>query len=262
MREFLDGKQLFLLDMDGTLYIGDRLIPGAGAFLVRLRETGRRYLFLTNNSSKGTDAYIQKLADMGINASPGDFLTSADVTRDYLREHYDEKAIYVFGTESLKAHFRSGGLTVCDDLRSDISALVIGFDTELTFRKIEEACILLNRGVDYIATHPDMVCPTSYGSVPDCGALAAMLESATGRRPLALGKPKPEIVYAALKNTGVPPESAVLIGDRLYTDVACGNNAGISTVLVLSGETTSEAADKSSIKPTVIANSVADLPVF
>ncbi|MDR1892599.1 MAG: HAD-IIA family hydrolase [Oscillospiraceae bacterium] len=259
MTDYFKNKRLFLLDMDGTIYIDDRFIDGAAAFLAAVRQTKRQYLFLTNNSSKGPDAYIKKLAEMGLAAAETDFVTSADVTLAYLRERYADRVLYVVGTESLKNHFRRGGLTVTDTPRPDVGALVLGFDTELTFRKIEDACILLNRGMDYIATHPDMVCPTGYGSVPDCGALAAMLESATDRKPLVLGKPKPEMVYAAMKKAGALPEETVLIGDRLHTDIACGVNAGIDTVLVLSGEATQADAEKSEVKPTLILKSVAEI---
>ena len=185
----LSEKRLFLLDMDGTIYLSQTLFDGTLDFLRHVRERGGRYLFLTNNSSRGTDAYIEKLARMGIEAAPEDFLTSADATIDYLQRAYDDALYYVCGTESLKSQLRAAGLRVSDMLRDDITVLLLGYDTELTYQKLEDSCILLMRGADYIATHPDMVCPTWYGSAPDCGSVIEMLFTATSRRPRVIGKP-------------------------------------------------------------------------
>ena len=148
------------------------------------------------------------------------------------------------------------GVPVTDRLEDDIDCLLMGYDTELTYRKLEDACILLGRGVDYLATNPDWVCPTAYGYVPDCGSFAEMLFRATGRRPFFIGKPKPEMALLAIGKAGKLPEDAVLIGDRLYTDIACGINAGITTVLVFSGETTRKDLENSDIKPTFSCQSI------
>ena len=247
----LSEKRLFLLDMDGTIYLSETLFDGTLDFLRHVRERGGRYLFLTNNSSRGTDAYIEKLARLGIQAGPEDFLTSADATIDYLKKSYDPSALfYVCGTESLKTQLRAAGLRVSDTLREDITALLLGYDTELTYRKLEDSCILLVRGADYIATHPDMVCPTWYGSAPDCGSVIEMLFTATGRRPRVIGKPQPEMVWLALERTGTKRDDACLIGDRVYTDIACGVNAGIDTVFVLSGEGVPSDIGKYHVQPT------------
>ena len=247
----LAEKRLFLLDMDGTIYLSETLFDGTLEFLRYVRAIGGRYLFLTNNSSRGTDAYIAKMARLGIEAFPDDFLTSADATIRYLRGRYlPETVYYVCGTESLKNQLRLAGLRVAETLRDDCSVVLLGYDTELTYEKLESCCILLNRGADYVATHPDLVCPTWYGSAPDCGSVIEMLHTATGRRPKVIGKPQPEMALLAMERTGFSPEQTVLLGDRLYTDVACGVNAGIDTVFVLSGEGTMADIDTYRIHPT------------
>ena len=170
-----------------------------------------------------------------------------------------KRKIYIFGTESFKEQMKSEGFNITDVLEDDIETLVIGFDRELTFQKLEDACILLGRGVDYFATNPDWVCPTWYGSVPDCGSFCRMLETATGRKPYFVGKPQPDMVLMALEKFGYEAEDAVMIGDRLYTDIACGVNAGIDTVFVLSGEGTLEDLEKSQVKPTWILKNIEEI---
>ena len=246
----LTDKRLFLLDMDGTLYLDDDLFPGTIPFLRRIREKGGRYLFLTNNSSRGADSYVEKLRRLGIGSVPEDFLTSVDALVLFLRKgDYQGKPLYVAGTESFRRQLRQAGFSVTSD-REEAEVLICGFDTELTFQKLEDACILLNRGVPFIATNPDWVCPTWYGSVPDCGSVCRMLTTATGREPTFIGKPQPEMARLAMERTGFSPEQTVLLGDRLYTDIACGVNAGIDTVFVLSGEGTQADIAAYQIHPT------------
>ena len=229
-------KKLFLLDMDGTIYLGDNLFDGTLDFLRRVREQGGRYLFATNNSSRGVNAYVERLQKMGIDAVADDFLTSIDALIWYLRGKYDDALIYAFGTRTFREQLTDAGFRITDRLEKGISLLVCGFDTELTFQKLEDACILLGRGVDFVATNPDWVCPTAWGSVPDCGSVCEMLFRATGRRPKFIGKPQPEMVLLSMERCGCTREETVLIGDRVYTDIACGVNAGVDTAFVLSGE--------------------------
>ena len=217
----LQDKRLFLLDMDGTIYLDDRLFDGVTAFLSRIREKGGRYLFLTNNSSKGVEGYIEKLNGMGIATGREDYLTSVDAAIDLLRRRYPGRRCYVQGTRSFYDQLAAAGIPVTCDREDGAEILLSGFDRELTFQKLEDACILLNRGVTWLATNPDWVCPTWYGSVPDCGSVCEMLHRATGREPEFIGKPRPAMVRLALEGTGYPPEAAVLLGDRLYTDIAC-----------------------------------------
>ena len=246
----LADKRLFLLDMDGTLYLDDRLFDKVPEFLSHVRRIGGRYLFLTNNSSRGVEGYMEKLSRMGIPTAPEDYLTSVDAAIDHLRRFHAGEKCYVFGTRAFYGQLQTAGIPVTDRPEDDVDILLCGFDRELTFRKLEDACILLNRGVTWLATNPDWVCPTWYGSVPDCGSVCRMLTTATGREPVVIGKPKPEMALLAMERTGFSPEQTVLLGDRLYTDVACGVNAGIDTVFVLSGEGTMADIDTYQIHPT------------
>ena len=239
----LAEKRLFLLDMDGTLYLDDFLFDKVPEFLSLIRRQGGRYLFLTNNSSRGVEGYVAKMRRLGIETTPEDYLTSADVS----------------GTASLKAQLAGAGVPITDALSDDIAVLLSGFDTELTFQKLEDSCILLNRGVPWLATNPDWVCPTWYGSVPDCGSVCEMLTRATGRKPRFLGKPQPEMVHLALRRTGFDPRQAVIIGDRLYTDVACGVNAGIDSIFVLSGEGVMGDIVKYRVNPTWVYDNIAQI---
>lgn len=255
----LAAKRLFLLDMDGTIYLDEDLFPGTRPFLDAVRRAGGRYLFLTNNSSRSVDAYIEKLARMGIRAGREDFLTSVDALIAHLQARPPYRRCYAFGTRTFRAQLAEAGVPVTDRLEEDVDCLLIGFDTELSFQKLEDACILLNRGVDFIATNPDWVCPTWYGAVPDCGSVCEMLFRATGRRPLVIGKPRPAMALLALERTGFAAEEALMVGDRLYTDVACGVNAGIDTAFVLSGEGTREDLAGSEVRPTWVFDDIAAL---
>ena len=255
----LKDKRLFLLDMDGTLYLDEQLFDKVPEFLNLIRRQGGRYLFLTNNSSRGVEGYMAKMRHLGIETAPEDYMTSADAAEHTLLTEFPGQKCYVSGTASLKAQLRQAGIGVADTLSDDITVLLSGFDTELTFQKLEDSCILLNRGVTWLATNPDWVCPTWYGSVPDCGSVCQMLERATGKTPRFLGKPQPEMVRLALTRTGFGPQQAVVIGDRLYTDVACGVNAGIDSIFVLSGEGVMGDIVKYRVNPTWIYQDIAKL---
>ena len=183
----LREKRLFLLDMDGTIYLDDRLFDGVIPFLQYIRRVGGRYLFLTNNSSRGVEGYIEKMRRLGIETERSDYLTSVDVTIAALQRERPEKKCYVFGTRSFYSQLRDAGIPVTARPDPDVDILLCGFDRELTFQKLEDACILLNRGAEFWATNPDWVCPTWYGSVPDCGSVCRMLTTATGRTPAGYG---------------------------------------------------------------------------
>ncbi len=249
LSDALLNKKLWLLDMDGTLYLGRSLFPDTPAFLAKIREGGGDYLFLTNNSSKSPDAYVKLLASLGIPSTREDFFTSADAACAYLKANYHGKSLYVLGTASLRAQVAQAGFPVTDAYSPDVDCLLMGYDTELNYQKLVDASRLLTRGVAYLATNPDWVCPTEFGFVPDCGAMAQALEHATGRLPLFLGKPRPEIALLAMQKKGATPERTALVGDRLYTDIACANAAGVTSILVFSGETTPEDLAKSETKP-------------
>lgn len=251
----LKDLKLFLLDMDGTIYLDNNLFDGVTDFLAHIKAIGGKYMFLTNNSSKSVDKYIEKLARLGIASVADDFLTSTDATIVHLKKKAYKK-IYALGTASFRQQLRQANLPVFDQLEDGIDCLCMGFDTELSFQKLEDACILLGRNVDYIATNPDWVCPTWYGYVPDCGSVSEMLYNATKRRPQFIGKPEPTMALLAMEKTGFTPQETVLIGDRLYTDIACGFNAGICSIFVLSGEGTLADVEKSDVQPDYIYESI------
>ena len=256
----LSDKKLFLLDMDGTIYLDTTLFDGTLDFLNKVKENGGRYLFVTNNSSKSTAAYVEKLDRIGIKSTEDDFLTSTDATCSYITENYPGKKFYSFGTESFTAQLEKSGIPVTTNLEDDIFGLVISNDTEITFKKLNDASKLLTeRDVVYIATNPDWVCPTSYGYVPDCGCFCEMLKRATGKEPVFIGKPQPEMLLSAMKKFGYSKDESVMVGDRLYTDIASGYNAGIDTVFVLSGEGTIDDVATSDIKPTYILDNIREL---
>ena len=262
----LKNKKLFLLDMDGTIYLDDYLFDGVLDFLAEIKSRGGRYIFMTNNSSKSVSAYIEKLQNLGIEATSDDFMTSVDATIEFLKEKYGHEAlnklIYIMGTQSFIDQMKDNGFKVTTDESPDVDIILCGFDRELTYKKLEDICRMLldpNRSIDYYATNPDWVCPTDFGSVPDCGSMCQMLEIATNRKPYFIGKPQPDMALLSMKKTGFGPEDTLVIGDRLYTDIACGCNAGVDTCFVLSGEGTMEDLDKYDVKPTYILGNIAEL---
>ena len=256
----LTNKKFFLLDMDGTIYLDSNLFDGTLDFLSRVKEKGGKYLFVTNNSAKSTAAYVDKLKCIGIEANEDDFLTSTDATIIYLKQHYSTEKFYCCGTRSFKEQLRMGGINITDKVEDDVFGIILGNDQEINFKKLEDMCILLGReGIVYIATNPDWVCPTSFGYVPDCGSFAEMIKRATGKIPKFIGKPRPEMLLLAMDKYGFSKEETLMIGDRVYTDIASGYNAGVDTVLVLSGEGTVEDANNSDTKPTYIMNSIKDI---
>ena len=249
MKPSMKDLKLFLFDMDGTLYLGDRLFDFTIELLEKIKATGGRYMFMTNNSSKSVKAYIEKLAKLGISATEEDFITSSQATAYYLQNHHADKKLYVCGTESLKTELRSHGFTITENLE-EVECIVMGFDTELTFKKLHDVSFMLcTRELPYIATNPDYVCPTEFGSVPDCGSVCDMIYNATGKRPVVIGKPEALMPQLAMERTGYTKAQTVVIGDRIYTDIKSGINAGTVTVLVMSGETTKEILDASPEKP-------------
>ncbi len=261
MKNSLKNKRLFLLDMDGTIYLDDDLFDGTLDFLNKVKEMGGKYLFLTNNSSKSTDKYVEKLARIGIESTKEDFLTSTDATILYLNSNYKGMKFYASGTKSFVEQLRLGGVSVTTEVCDDIFGIVMGNDSELSFKKLDDVCRLLSTRDDvvYIATNPDWVCPTSYGYVPDCGCVAWMIEKSTGKKPHFIGKPRPEMILLALEKFGYDKSEALMVGDRVYTDIASGYNAGIDTVLVLSGEGTVKDAEETDTKPTYIMQNIREL---
>lgn len=258
-KESCKDIKLYLFDMDGTLYLGSQLFDFTVELLQKIRNEGKRYMFMTNNSSKSVQAYIQKLASLGISAEQDDFITSSQATAYYLKKHHPNAVLYVCGTQSLKEELADNGFTVTEDLDA-VECIVMGFDTELTFQKLHDVSYLLNtRELPYIATNPDYVCPTEFGSVPDCGSVCDMIFNATGKRPVVIGKPEALMPKLAMEMAGCSPRETAVVGDRIYTDIKSGLNAGAVTILVMSGETTQEILDASPDKPDIVMRDAGEI---
>lgn len=259
----LSHFRLFLLDMDGTIYHEDELIPGAADFFNFLNAHSLQYAFMTNNSSKGKKEYVRKLNNLGIEASEKNIVSSVNVTVDYIMDHgYSNSNIFVVGTDSFKNELRGNGFSIFDEKTTlpEIDLAVLGFDTELNYQKITKLCHILNRGCEYVATNCDLKCPVKDNQfIPDCGAIAEMVRIATGRSPIFLGKPKKEIVLSASKRFGVRMDEILCVGDRLYTDIAVGINAGSPTALVFTGETKPSDLTDTKYTPTYQFESIKEL---
>jgi HAD superfamily hydrolase (TIGR01450 family) len=204
--------------------------------------------------------YIKKLHKLGIESTREDFITSSQATAYYLHKYHEGQALYVCGTESLKAELRMEGFTVTENT-DEVECIVMGFDTELTFQKLHDVSYLLltKKDLPYIATNPDLVCPTEFGSVPDCGSVCIMIENATGKKPVVIGKPSPLMPELAMERLGIPKEQTCVVGDRIYTDVKSGLNAGITGILVMSGETTPQILAESADKPHLVLEDAGEI---
>lgn len=248
---------LFLLDMDGTFYLGDKILDGSEHFMgIVNADPARDYVFLTNNSSKSRKDYIQKLARMGYPFPDDKVMTSGEATIIYVRERMPNAKIYLVGTPSLEQEFKDAGFVLTDE-KPDLA--VLGFDTTLTYHKMQLLCDFVRAGVPYVATHPDFNCPVEGGYIPDIGAMIAFVEASTGKKPLVIGKPNRYIIDSVAEKFGIPPSQIAMVGDRLYTDIAVGKNAGITSVLVLSGETTEQDLKGSKIVPDYIFKNLGEL---
>ena len=254
----LKEKKLYLLDMDGTIYNENQIFDGTLEFLAEIERRGGKYIFITNNSSKSVEDYVQKVQKMGIKADYENFYTSSQATAMYLKENYPNQVVYCMGTESLVKELRGAGIEVVTEADERASVVLLGFDTENTSEKIRNTCIMLGRDVAYLATNPDLVCPVSFGYIPDCGSMSIMLKNATGKEPFFIGKPEPIMVNCVLKKLNYTTQ-AVIIGDRLYTDIKTGENAGVDTICVLSGEATMEDILQGEVKPNYIFKSVKEI---
>ena len=255
----LKDIKLFLFDMDGTLYLGDRLYDFTNELLDTIKRSGGKYMFMTNNSSKSVVAYIEKLNELGIKAQESDFITSSQATAYYLKNNHKDATLYVCGTDSLKEELIKEGFKITENL-DEVECIVMGFDTELTFKKLHDVSFMLcTRELPYIATNPDYVCPTEFGSVPDCGSVCDMIYNATGKRPVVIGKPEALMPQLAMAETGYKKSETAVIGDRIYTDIKSGINAGTVTILVMSGETTEEILNNSPDKPDIVLKDAGEM---
>lgn len=254
-------KKLFLLDMDGTIYNDETIFDGTIDFLDYVKSIGGRYIFITNNSSKSIDDYLKKVHRMGIEATAEDFYTSTDATIKYLKDNFRDPLVFASGTKSFIEGLKKANLRITTEVDNNADVILMGYDTELNYQKLTNLCIMLkNKNTPYIATNPDLVCPVNFGFVPDCGSVAIMLKNATGRTPTYIGKPEPTMINLVCESLGYSKEETVVIGDRLYTDIASGNNAEVDTICILSGEATLEDLENDRINvPTYIYKDIRTL---
>ena len=245
--EPLKSARCFLLDMDGTFYLGDHLLPGALEFIQTITTAGQDYIFLTNNSSRSSLQYAEKISRLGLPMSPERVFTSGEAAARYLHQHLPGGQIFLVGTPELEDEFQRHGFQLVQDAPDWV---VLGFDTTFTYAKLRQLCDHVRRGLPYLATHPDFNCPTPAGPIPDIGAVTAFVKASTGRDPdLVVGKPNRLIIDMLASKLGLNTNELVMVGDRLYTDIALGQNAGLTTVLVLSGETRREDLAGSPFQP-------------
>ena len=255
----LNEIKCFLLDMDGTVYLGNELIGGADEFLKKLGRQKKRYIFITNNSSKNGAAYVKKLNGLGISAELDDVFTSGEAAAIYLNKVKPGAKIFLLGTAELKEEFAQAGFRIIKKGQTP-DLVVLGFDTGLTYKKLWAACDHIREGVPYYATHPDLNCPIEGGKyMPDTGAMIAFIKAATGANPVVVGKPNGHIVEALLGKYGLKKEEIAIVGDRLYTDIKTGADFGITSVLVLTGETSSAMSKRTKIKSDYVFGSIADM---
>jgi len=245
----------FLFDLDGTTYLGKQLLPGAKEIIEHLKSNNKKHLFFTNNSSKNSKDYADKISKLGIPCSVDNVLTSGDATMIYLQKQKYQN-IFLLGTPNLEASFKENGFNLVDD--KSAQAVVLGFDLTLDYKKIQTAYEMIMAGLPFIATHPDVLCPIENGYLLDIGAMISMFEKATGKSPTIIGKPYPLMIEMALERLQGTKEETVMIGDRLYTDMQMAQNAGTSSALVLSGETKQEDLANSPLKPDFVFQNLAD----
>lgn len=248
----------FALDMDGTVYLDETWIDGAREFLDRIEQTGRSYCFMTNNSSKNAEVYVEKLHRMGLDIDPKkQLITSGHATIDYLKKQYQGKRVYLFGNRVLMDEFEAGGILL-EEEHPDV--VVTAFDTSFDYAKLCRLCDFVRAGIPYIGTHPDFNCPTKTGFIPDIGSLHAYVNASTGRMPdKIVGKPNREIIDYTLKVLNADPQETAVVGDRLYTDVKSGVNNGLCGIFVLSGEAQLKDLASSEVKPHLIFDSVREI---
>lgn len=237
MNDIIGSKELYIFDMDGTIYLGGIVFDCAVRFINSLRSSGKRVMFFTNNASHSPEFYLEKLTRLGFAPSADEILTSGNVTIEFLKRHRAGKRVYLVGTPELEGQFGDAGIALSDEEQDSVDIVVTSFDTTLTYKKLEAACRYIRNGAEYLSTHPDFNCPTETGFIPDSGAIAAFVTASTGVKPTYFGKPYAETVAMISEVTGVSRDRMCVFGDRLYTDIALGRRHGVTAVLVLSGET-------------------------
>ncbi|MCH5353251.1 MAG: HAD-IIA family hydrolase [Acutalibacter sp.] len=248
--------KMFVLDMDGTIYLGNSIFPFTLRFLEQVKHVGKEFCFFTNNSSKNREAYLQKLERMGISIPPEKMMISNGVILEWLLRNHPGERCYVVGTPLLEQDFLNAGIEL-DDVAPDY--VVLGFDTTLTYEKLSKACAFIRAGKPVFGVNPDFNCPVENGFIPDCGSIAALVKASTGVQCEFFGKPSPHTLSYLLEHTGCRPEELAVIGDRLYTDIAVADGTEVTSILVMSGETTTDLLESSEVKPDLVVHDLEEL---
>ena len=261
----ISEKKLYIFDMDGTIYLGGNVFDFAIKFINDLRAHGKRVMFFTNNASHTSPFYLKKLERLGFEPLCDEVMTSGDVTLEFLKRYRDGKSVYMVATDELVEEYREKGINLIngegesDAQNADV--VITSFDTSLTYEKLNIACRLIRHGAEYLSTHPDYNCPTEDGFIPDSGAIAALVTASTGKTPTYFGKPYKETIEMIGEATGFKNDEMCIFGDRLYTDIALGKSFGVTSILVLSGETTADDVEAAleKDKPDFVFNSLDDV---
>ena len=252
----LDGIKAVFLDLDGTIYLGDSLIDGALDFLGRLEERGIKRYFLSNNSSKSVEQYVEKLRDLGIDADKDEVLLSTHDLISWLRKK-EVTSTFLVGTEGMRSMLEEEGIETSSEQPEFV---VLGYDTEISYEKLATASIHLHEGVQLVASHPDMVCPSPRGGLPDTGAYMSLFKATTGMGPVHVcGKPNKGMILHKVEDLGLKPSECCMVGDRLYTDIEMADRAGVYGILVLSGEASVDDVEEGELRPSLVVDSVAEL---
>lgn len=247
----LKNKKLFLFDIDGTIAVGNTLYEGSAELIDYIEKIGGKAYYITNNSTKSNADYVAKFKkEFGLDTTEDQFVTSGFMTIRFLKKQFEGKKIFVLGTASFVTELKKNGLIVTEKPEADIACVLVGYDSELTYEKLVNTCqVLSTMDVPFYGTNPDLCCPIDFGFIPDCGSICQMLTSSTGKEPVYLGKPAKEVCELCMEHSGFSKEETLVVGDRLYTDIACGINAGVETCVVYTGEATPDEVAGSVYKP-------------
>ncbi|WP_416175617.1 HAD-IIA family hydrolase [Clostridium sp.] len=256
INEILKKIKCYILDLDGTVYLGNKILDGSLDFFKTLEKNNIKFKFFTNNSSKNAQIYVNKITKMGYAITEDMMLISNQVIIEYIKKNMPDKKVFILGNKYLKGDFLKANINVVED---DAEVVVVGFDTSLTYENVSKACDLIRKGAKFLGVNPDFNCPVENGFIPDCGSICKMITASTGVEPEFFGKPTHHTLEYILNNTGLKESEIAIIGDRLYTDIAIANGNDLISILVLTGETKIEDLEKSEIQPKLIFNSLGEL---
>lgn len=252
--ERINRCKLFILDIDGTFYLSGKPFDGSKLFYETLLKTGRKLVFLTNNSNRSINSYLEEFRELGFELTREQIVTAGVATAEYLFDEFGPKRVYVVGTEEIKDEFRRVGHILVEN---EPEIVVVTFDLTLTYEKIKKATIFVSRGALFVVTNPDLNCPSIDGPLPDAGAIASVIRKASGVYPnIVFGKPEPKLIDMIVRRHALSPNETCVVGDRIYTDILAGIRSGTFTVLVLTGESTTEDGLRGPVRPHLIVQDI------